>query len=371
MGQYYPIHLHPNPKVFDFAVRHYHSTMAMRVRDQGKHWCFTVNNPTMGDDDLPTKLSLADFGSRVVGAVYQVERGHETHRTHLQGYVEFSSNQRLTAVKGLPYAPFRTAHWELRKGTRDECIQYVTKEDTRVDGPYFLGEFPDLRPGERTDLYDIAKMCQETADVKAVCDAFPKGALLYFNNIQRMCALYAKVSALDDFEPYGWQRSVIDMVARPAHKRHIYFYVDPLGGTGKSVLVDALERNYNGVSLSGKVADMAYIIATRSAGLPDVVVFDVPRVMAEKVDHLLSFAEKVKDGTVLSTKYESKVVKYPSGRRPHVLFFSNAIIHSVDGVSRLSRDRVKVVELTEADQHPDVNPENVPVPGHADALRFM
>jgi len=35
---------------------------------------------------------------------------------------------------------FERAHFDIRRGTQREALDYVTKRDTRVDGPWFHGE---------------------------------------------------------------------------------------------------------------------------------------------------------------------------------------------------------------------------------------
>ena len=87
------------------------------------------------------------------------------------------------------------------------------------------------------------------------------------------------------------------------------------------------------VQLEGKVADMAFMYNSEP-----IVCFDVTRAQAEVSDHLYSFAEKLKNGSVISTKYETKAKHFAP---PHVVFFANKDCPA--GV--FSADRIELIDL--------------------------
>lgn len=101
-------------------------------------WCFTINNPT-------EHLKLAE-GVRYI--IYQREQGAQGTQ-HFQGYAEFFKPQRLTGAKALLSTP--TAHLEKRMGTREQARDYCRKADSRIEGPWELGEWIE-GPGTRTDI---------------------------------------------------------------------------------------------------------------------------------------------------------------------------------------------------------------------------
>lgn len=78
--------------------------------------------------------------------VYQLERCPHTDRLHLQAYVEFPRALSFRQLRGL----FDGAHIEERKGSQLSCIDYCSKESTRVSGPWTFGS--KKIQGERTDL---------------------------------------------------------------------------------------------------------------------------------------------------------------------------------------------------------------------------
>lgn len=76
-------------------------------RPEAKRWCFTLNNPVLGDVfsvDHAIDPELYDY------LVCGNERG-EAGNHHLQGFVCFKNKMRLTAVKKV----FERAHWEISK----------------------------------------------------------------------------------------------------------------------------------------------------------------------------------------------------------------------------------------------------------------
>ena len=89
--------------------------MATSLRS--RFWLFTDNNPAQ-DDITPILASSPN----VRYATWQVERGDNGTR-HLQGYLEWKTTQRLAACKKL----LDRAHWEIRRGSQKEAIQYCTK----------------------------------------------------------------------------------------------------------------------------------------------------------------------------------------------------------------------------------------------------
>jgi len=91
-----------------------------------RNWCFTINNP----ETCP--LNIPDLAEQHISVLlYQLESGLQ-HTDHIQGYVEFTQPVRMSHLKKL----FPTGHFEKRRGTRLQAVEYVTKEDTRKEGPF-------------------------------------------------------------------------------------------------------------------------------------------------------------------------------------------------------------------------------------------
>lgn len=83
------------------------------------------------------------FNNRVRYITYQAEIGEETGRLHLQIYLETTDSMRTTTVANLLKKWFfkgTSVRVTDRKSSQQACIDYVTKEDTRVAGPWTYGE---------------------------------------------------------------------------------------------------------------------------------------------------------------------------------------------------------------------------------------
>ena len=61
--------------------------------------------------------------------------GEDTGRLHLQFMVQFDRSKRLNGVRVIS----EQAHWEPVHGSTIQCKAYVTKEATRVAGPWEYG----------------------------------------------------------------------------------------------------------------------------------------------------------------------------------------------------------------------------------------
>lgn len=93
---------------------------------------------------------------------YGVEKCPDTSRIHHQGYVEFNSNQRLTALKKLS----QTIHWENRRGTADQAIKYCEK-----DGDFHeFGQRPESKQGKRNDIEEVREMVKAGASFRDIAE---------------------------------------------------------------------------------------------------------------------------------------------------------------------------------------------------------
>ena len=107
-------------------------------------WCLTLNLKEYEPGTGGTMLTLGT--ARYV--IWQVEQG-AAGTYHLQGYVEFHETKRMPAVKN--WVGDNTVHLETRCGTREEARDYCKKDDTRVEGPWELGDFGAGGQGRRSD----------------------------------------------------------------------------------------------------------------------------------------------------------------------------------------------------------------------------
>ena len=105
---------------------------------RSKFWCFTINNPDFSahPDQDPNRWKDVEF------CVYQKEKGL-SGTPHLQGYVGFQVRKRFRSVHRMCL----TAHFEPRRGTHAQALAYVTKKETRLDEPVYIGTVPSATQG--------------------------------------------------------------------------------------------------------------------------------------------------------------------------------------------------------------------------------
>lgn len=150
--------------------------------DQGTKWVFTINNPSLHDiarDDL--------LGWPCKYIVFQLERGDE-ETPHFQGAIFFNSNKRLSAVRQL--CP--VAHWECMRGTPEQAINYCTKADTRIDGPWEAGARPKSRQGKRTDLESLCDAIKRGDDLSSLIDSHTATVCHYTRGFQFLYQHYQR-----------------------------------------------------------------------------------------------------------------------------------------------------------------------------------
>ncbi len=114
-------------------------------------------------------------------AAWQEERGEAAASTHIQFMVEFATPVRLAAVQKL----WPGCHAEIRRGTPDQAKSYVTKEDTRVSGPWEMGTFPTGQ-GHRTDLDRLAEAVSNGVTQQQLAEGMPKMVIRYHRGIQAL-----------------------------------------------------------------------------------------------------------------------------------------------------------------------------------------
>lgn len=111
---------------------------------------------------------------------YGIETCPTTGRIHYQGYLELKKSIRITGVRKL-FGPHCKTHFEYRKGTADEAINYCRK-----DGQF--SEFGDrAKQGERTDIMKLKdKLDTPNISLKQVADEhfteflkYTKGIMTY------------------------------------------------------------------------------------------------------------------------------------------------------------------------------------------------
>lgn len=124
---------------------------------RARNWCWTLNNYTEEDEVAIRAWSGSTY------TLYGRELGDAQQTPHLQGYTEFSSAMRLSAVRSL----HPRIHWEVRRGTQEQASEYCKKD----------GDFVEIgckkRQGKRTDIAQLYDKLEDGARMADVLDLRP------------------------------------------------------------------------------------------------------------------------------------------------------------------------------------------------------
>jgi len=130
--------------------------------------------------------------------VYQRERG-ENGTAHIQGYIRFKKQHRFKAVKEWMGEEL---HIEQAKGTEGENRAYCTKSETRIEGPWEIGEFKETKKGKRSDLEKIADMLNSNCSIKDVAMEIPGSFMRYHGGIVKYSELMTSDVEVRDIKCY-------------------------------------------------------------------------------------------------------------------------------------------------------------------------
>lgn len=168
-----------------------------------RFWCFTINNPKclLDCDDIQIRMPCLSY------CIYSEEVG-ESGTYHFQGYLELSRGQRLSYVRRFDEG----GHYEIRRGTQDEAINYCRKPDeTHVCGPYEWGH-PSVGQGARVDIDKFKKDIESGKSVRELAEDHLSFFLRYTQGAKYL---------MEIFKP-----------CKPRKPRVIWLYGPP--GTGKT-----------------------------------------------------------------------------------------------------------------------------------------
>lgn len=154
--------------------------MSAHSLPRNRDWCFTIANPSVENPcDNPEDWPGVKY------LVYQLEAG-AGGLIHWQGYVSFLMPKRATAVKLI----HPTAHWEIRKGSPEQARAYVMKSESRIDGPYEIGDLRCVGPGKRSDVVAFKDAIKSGGTDSDLFDEFPGCSMRYGRCIGRVRAIF-------------------------------------------------------------------------------------------------------------------------------------------------------------------------------------
>jgi hypothetical protein len=289
---------------------------------QSLSWCFTLNNYT--NNDIVRLTSLGE-STDVQYIIFGKEIG-DSGTPHLQGYIKFSSRKRVNGVK----RAVGECHVEIARNPT-AAITYCKKDEDFTE----IGEIQNNQ-GKRSDLDAVKEAVSNgEIDLKYFAENHSEVYARNKNFIVDYIQFNRPIKRLKTNPLYIWQAELWTKLKLTPDPRKIYFYVDPIGNTGKSWFARYYAEHHETaqVMLAGKGADMAFAYDEKTT----TMFMDVPRTRIEFFPW--DFLENIKNGTIFSGKYTSCMKRFDV---PHIVVFMN---ESPDE-TKLSHDRYDIKHIT-------------------------
>lgn len=135
-----------------------------------QHWLFTSFKKTYTENGEKLAEILRRAAS-VKAFAFQIEETPTTKQLHAQGYILTKYRVRLSTVKNLLQDEAVHLEYKSKYSTPQQAIDYCTKDNTRVDGPWTHGLDcieKNTSSGTRSDLLETAKLLK-THSMKELC----------------------------------------------------------------------------------------------------------------------------------------------------------------------------------------------------------
>lgn len=257
-----------------------------------------------------------------------------TKKEHYHACIQFVSEIRVTTLKQI----FPKANLEMKKGNKAEFFAYSKKDGDFTD--HGIAEHGNQ--GERNDFAELIEAVDEGDSFPTLMLKFPKVVARHMPYARELITNRNYRVAMEkrkhrfSGKPKHWQQCFIDLIGAPPGDRLIHWIYDGIGGSGKSYLCGHLQVSHGAfITTGGKVADIAHAYNSER-----IVIFDLPRTMAEHCDHIYSMIECFKNGALFSGKYQSALKIFDV---PHVLVFANFMPDQ----SKLSKDRWDISDIND------------------------
>ncbi len=178
-----------------------------------RRFIWTCNNPP--EDYDWSVLSWAMGETLIKYIVFQEEVAPKTGTPHLQGYLELAEPRRQSWLKSNFILPKSRYAFAIKAPAAN--IKYCTKTDTRVLGPWELGESGGGQ-GYRSDLFEIGVRLMAGEPVKKIAMEQPQKFFMYGN-------MWAKFESLV-YEPPIWEPQEVWLIIGPTDVGKTRFVFD-------------------------------------------------------------------------------------------------------------------------------------------------
>lgn len=191
------------------------------------------------------------------------------------------------------------------------CMRYCKK-----DGNFFEAGTPPVNVSVNK-WEEIKADCSAGLPWEELISKYPEEAVKYHSGLRSYYETLRPKYSFDLSSKYGsflpWQASLLAEIEAPPSDRTIIWFVDEVGGKGKTDMATHLVSSLGWLRLTnGKSADIALAWNGQN------VVFDYSRSQQEHINY--GIIEDLKNGQVFSGKYQSVSKIYA---RPYVIIFAN------------------------------------------------
>jgi len=295
-----------------------------------KYWCFTIQYNDDEDQQLLPMLQQLYQQGTVTYVVAGREVAPTTGQKHLQCYAVFDARKSFAVVRAL----LPQCHLERARGSPTQAADYCRKDGNFEE----YGTLPQSQRGKRSDWERFRDWClglESPPSDRDFIDEFPALFGRYPHSCRRIASELVPKPVLREGELREWQAALFDRLGNQPDDRTVEFFVDLVGGSGKSWFCGYVFSRMDGVQLlgPGKRDDLAHMVDVRSR----IFLVNVPRGQMEYLNY--GVLEMLKDRMVLSPKYESSMKILLN--TPHVIVFSN----EEPDMTKMSADRYLMHEL--------------------------
>lgn len=120
-----------------------------------------------------------------------------------------------------------------------------------------------------------------------------------------------------------FQQEIVDIAKSEYHRRNIYYFYEPKGNVGKTILAEYLHIYYGAIITGGQSSDMKHAVARWeeiTGADPVIIIIDVARSDNLNLESCKAI-ESIKNALFFDGKYESAMAH--SFPKPHTFVFSN------------------------------------------------
>lgn len=256
-------------------------------------WDFTLKHT----DEIEHTHIINDLTSFCKKYSFQLEMSNSGYK-HWQGRVSLIKKKRLDALikQCLPLTSLTGIHWSVTSTSGSTNFQYVTKSDTRLEGPW--------------------------SDTDEPVEPDTKQMVLF-----------------KSWELRPWQQSLINTTSNFC-LRTIDLVYDESGNAGKSLFSEYLEKVLGVAEEVPPYRMMDHIfewVATRP--IKKIYIIDMPRGMKkDKLGDFYSGIEVIKNGVAYDKRYSAKKIRFD---RPRIIVFTNMM----PNLDLMSKDRWALWEI--------------------------